>query len=145
MAGGLLTALLLQQHGFVVSQYISLERLIEESKEDYYRTLKDCSQGWHEANSELAPWWNYFLSILRRAYAEFARQVESTSSESTKGGLVRQAIESQIGPFTLAELKAQCPVASSQLIKKILAEMKKTGNVRLVGRGRGAYWENVRG
>jgi hypothetical protein len=31
--------------------------------------------------------------------------------------------------------------ANPQLIKKVLAEMKRAGQVRLVGRGRGARWD----
>ena len=62
------TSLLLQSQGFQVARYISLERLIEESKEEYYRVLKLCSQRWHEGKNEIIPWWNYFLGRLRSAY-----------------------------------------------------------------------------
>ena len=31
-----------------VGRYLSLERLIEESKEEYYACLHRCSQRWHE-------------------------------------------------------------------------------------------------
>jgi hypothetical protein len=41
-------------------------------------------------------------------------------------------------------MAAQLAVASPQLIKKVLAEMKRAGRVRLVGRGRGARWEVIR-
>ena len=57
----LVTTLLLQSHGFQVARFISLERLVEESKEDYYRVLGECSRGWHEGRNEILPWWNYFL------------------------------------------------------------------------------------
>jgi Fic family protein len=52
----LATSLLLQSHGFQVVRYISLERLMEESKEEYYRVLKLCSRGWHEGKNEIIPW-----------------------------------------------------------------------------------------
>ena len=48
-----------------MARYISLERLIEDSKEEYYRVLALCSQGWREGKNEILPWWNYFLSTLR--------------------------------------------------------------------------------
>ena len=35
------TTLLLQSHGFQVARYISLERLVEQSKEEYYRVLAE--------------------------------------------------------------------------------------------------------
>jgi len=140
----LATSLLLQSHGFQVARYISLERLVEENKEEYYRVLELCSQGWHEGRNEIIPWWNYFLSTLRGAYKEFERQVESVKARPAKSDLARQTVLGQVEPFTLADIAVQLPSASSQLIKKVLAEMKKAGQVRLVGRGRGARWEAIR-
>ena len=45
--------------------------------------------------------------------------------------------------FTLADIAAQVPAASPQLIKKVLATLKKDGRVQVAGRGRGAYWRVV--
>jgi Fic family protein len=140
----LTTSLLLQSRGFQVSRYISLERLIEESKGEYYRVLKLCSQGWHEGKNEIVPWWNYFLSTLHSAYKEFELQVVSVQARPAKSDLVRQTILAQVEMFTLADMAAQLPAVSSQLIKKVLTEMKKAGKVRLVGRGRGARWGIIR-
>src|SRR5580658_8962472 len=88
----LATSLLLHSHGFQVARYISLERLIEENKEEYYRVLKLCSQGWREGKNEIVPWWNYFLGMLRNAYQEFQRQVESVEARPAKSDLVRQTV-----------------------------------------------------
>ncbi len=139
----LLTTLLLQAHGFHVSRYISLERLIEETKDEYYNILAECSHGGHEGKNEIVPWWNYFLGVLRRAYKEFERQVESVEARPAKSELVRRAVLSQVEQFTLGDLAAKLPAASPQLIKKILSELKKAGKVRLTGRGRGARWEVI--
>ena len=139
----LLTTFLLLQHGFEVGRYVSLERIVEETKSDYYRVLGECSKGWHEGKNQIIPWWNYFLGFLRRAYQEFAAQVESTSRRPAKGELVRNAVLSQVGPFTLGDLRGQLPGVSVQQVKKVLGEMKKAGQVKLVGRGRGAKWEVV--
>jgi Fic family protein len=139
----LLTALLLQEHGFMVSRYISLEHAIEENRERYYSSLYQSSQGWHEGSNNQIPWWNFFLGILSGAYREFAQRVESSSGLPAKGEIVRQVIESQVGYYTLADLRAQLPAVSVQLIKKTLSELKKAGKVRLEGHGRGARWENV--
>ena len=91
----------------------------------------------------MVPWWNYFLDVLRRAYDELELQVGSVEARPAKGDLVRQTILTQVELFTLGDLAAQVPVASPQLIKKVLAEMKQQGKVRLLGRGRGARWEVV--
>ncbi len=140
----LLTTLLLKEHGFDVGRYISLERLVEEDKVEYYRVLAQCSKGWSEGDNEILPWWNHFLGILRHAYQNFERQVESADARPAKSDLVRQTILGQIESFTLADLAAQLPAASRQLIKKVLSKMKDEGLVRLKGKGRGARWEVVR-
>jgi Fic family protein len=140
----LVTTLLLQNHGFQVARYISMERLIEASKEEYYQILGLCSVGWHEGKNEIIPWWNYFLGILRLAYRDFGRQIEFTRARPAKSDLVRQFVLSQMEPFTLAQLIAQFPSASPQLVKKVLSAMKQKGEVQLEGRGRGARWQVVK-
>ena len=141
----LLTTLLLQQAGFVVGRFVSLERLVEETKEDYYRVLGTCSQGWARGANEVVPWWNYFLTIVRRGYTEFADRVEHAAARGGggKSELARQAILARVGPFTLAEVGAEVPTASLQLLKRVLAALRREGRVRSNGRGRGARWEVV--
>ena len=80
---------------------------------------------------------------MRRAYQELEQQIELVEARPAKSDLVRQTILAQVEQFTLGDLSAQLPSASSQLIKKVLAELKKAGKVRLTGRGRGARWEIV--
>ncbi|MCK5688021.1 Fic family protein [Myxococcota bacterium] len=139
----LMTTLLLKEEGFDVGRYISLERLVEEEKVEYYRVLALCSKDWHEGTNEILPWWNYFLSILRQAYQEFERRVEFAGNHPAKSDLIRQTVLDQVEPFTLSEISAQVPAASSPLIKKVLSQMKDEGRVLLKGRGRGARWELV--
>lgn len=137
----LATTLLLHSHGFQVSRYISLERKVEQSREEYYRVLAECSRGWREGKNEILPWWNYFLSLIRDAYKEFELQVEFTPARPAKSDLVRRTVLAQVEQFTLADLTAQLPAVSPQLVKKVLAELKKAGKVRLIGKGRGALWQ----
>ena len=137
----LAATLLLIQQEYQVGRYVSLERLVEDSKEEYYHILERCSADWHAGANEIIPWWNYFLGILRRAYQEFEQKMEGSGAGPAKTELVRQAIAAQVGPFSLAELSAQVPAASPALLKKVLNELKKAGRVRLTGRGRSARWE----
>ena len=66
----LLTLLALYQHGYEVGRYVSLERIVEESRVEYYEVLQVSSAGWHEGRHDLIPWLNYFLTVLKRAYRE---------------------------------------------------------------------------
>jgi Fic family protein len=139
----LMTVLLLQQHGFQVGRFISLERLTEQRKEDYYAVLQRCSEGWQQGRNEVVPWWNFFLGVLRSAYGSFEEQVTSSKPRLGKTEFVRQAVLAQPDAFTLADIVAQVPTASPQLIKKTLATLKKDGQVQVVGRGRGAFWRVI--
>jgi Fic family protein len=69
----LLTLLALYQHGYEVGRYVSLERLIEESRGEYYDVLHRSSEGWHEGRHDLLPWLSFFLAILKRAYRELEK------------------------------------------------------------------------
>jgi len=137
----LLTTFLLDQAGFAVCRYISLERIIEDRKSEYYQVLEQCSQGWHDGKNPVIPWWNFFFSMLRSAYNELAQKVKATGSISPKGDMVRRIINDQVGTFTLSEIATEVPEASPALIKKILAKMKIEGRLATTGRGRGAVWE----
>ena len=57
--------------GFTAGRYISLERLIEQSKDRYYETLQASSQGWHDGRHDPWPYVNYLLYTLKQVYQEF--------------------------------------------------------------------------
>jgi Fic family protein len=140
----LLTTALLQADGFAVGRYVSLERIVEESKEEYYRVLESSSRGWHEGKNDIEPWWNYFLGMLRKAYGEFGEMVKTAPARGGKTGMVRAAVLAQPAAFTLAELRQGLPSISTPMIKKVLGDMKREGLARSRGHGRSAVWE-VRG
>jgi Fic family protein len=140
----LLTVLALYHHGFEVPRYISLERLIEESKEDYYAVLQDSSTGWHEGEHDLLPWLNYFLAIVRRAYVQFeerAGQVKSPRGAKTE--LVLNAIRSAVNPFRIADLQHACPGVSVDWIRQVLKNLRSQGKVECLGRGTQAQWRRL--
>ena len=144
--GRLLTLLLLYQAGYEVGRYISLERIVEESKETYYDALLKSSQGWHEARHDLRPWWNYFLGMLTAAYKEFEARVGTiTSARGAKREMVRAAIERMTGRFTIAELKRACPGVSYPTLQRTLADLRKENKIKCLGRGPDAQWERIRG
>lgn len=136
----LLTLLALYQHGFEVGRYVSLERIIEETKQGYYDALAASSVGWHEGEHDLVPWWNYLLSTLKQAHDLLGRRLEVADTGVVKTELVRREVLARIGPFSLAEVAASLPSVSRQLIKKVLSDLKREGRVVLEGRGRGARW-----
>ena len=144
--GRLLTLLLLYRAGYEVGRYISLERIVEESKETYYDALYKSSQGWHEGKHDLRPWWNYFLGMLIASYKEFEDRVGTiTSARGAKREMVRSAIERLPERFAIADLKRACPGVSYPTLQRALADMRKEKKVRCLGRGPDAEWERING
>jgi len=137
----LLTLLALYQHDYEVGRYISLERLVEETREDYYESLRQSSENWHEGRHDLLPWLNYFLAVLRRAYREFEERAGQVKSpRGAKTALVEAAVEGFPGEFTLSDLERACPGVSRDMVRRVLRELQRAGRVVCLGRGPGARW-----
>lgn len=142
--GRLLTLLALYQHGFTVGKYISLERVIEQSKETYYEMLNKSSQEWHEAKHDVMPWFNYFLGIVLGAYKEFEERASNINPvRGAKTELVTQAIKRQVGEFSLSDIERECPNASRDMIKIIFRDLKKEKKIKCLGKGKSAKWKKV--
>lgn len=59
-----LSNLLLLQSGYVYMPYVSLEKLIEDNKADYYVTLRKSQQTLGTQQEDIVPWLAFFLRIL---------------------------------------------------------------------------------
>lgn len=137
----LLTLLALYQHGYEVGRYISLERLVEESKEDYYESLNRSTLHWHEGKHDFTPWLNFFLAIMHRGYVEFEQRAGQTKSpRGAKAGLVLAAIRTQLGDFQLADIERLCPGVGREWIRSLLSDLKASGEVSCRGKGPAARW-----
>ena len=137
---------LLQCHrmGYEVGRFISLERLIEENKDRYYETLEQSSQGWHEGKQDPWPYVNYMFFILKSAYQEFEARLEAASgSKGDKTELLLSAITRYSGPFQVSELQKDCPGVGVDMIRKVLKDLKATGRVVCLNRGKNAQWKRA--
>jgi hypothetical protein len=140
----LLTLLLLYKAGYELGRYISLEQLVEQTKEEYYDCLYASSQGWHEGRHPILSWWEYFLGVmLLGSYREFERRVGLfTGSRGTKTAMVVDAIGHFRNDFTIRDIQESCPHVGIDLIRKILRERKQAGKLECLGRGPNARWRN---
>lgn len=137
----LLTLLLLYQTGHNVGRYISLERVIEQSRESYYDALYRSSQGWHENRHDPHPWLNYFWGMVLAAYKEFEDRVGTIKEgRGGKSELVRAWVNSRVTSFRASEVAEALPGISSDLIRSVLRQLRDEGVAEVIGQGRGARW-----
>ncbi|MCM0605408.1 MAG: hypothetical protein KA715_04910 [Xanthomonadaceae bacterium] len=137
----LLLLLLLYQSNFEVGRFISLEKIVEETKEDYHQVLGASSENWHQGTHNLMPWWNYSLGVIKSAYKELQMKVSFTDEGDSKSSMIRQLVTSMDSSFSVAELLKLQPGIDRELVKKVLSDLKKNGEIYLIGRGRGARWK----
>ena len=67
----LLTLLLLYRSGYIVGKYVSMEMLIEKTKETYYEALQNSSIEWHNDKSDYTSFVRYYLGVVLKGYNEF--------------------------------------------------------------------------
>jgi len=128
--------------GYEVGRYISLERLIEESKERYYETLEQSSIGWHEGKHDPWPYVNYVLYTMKTAYREFEERMGALKSpRGAKTDLIVAAIDRFADQFTLSDLERASPGVSRDMLRKVLKDLQREGQVECLGRGPGAPWK----
>ena len=140
----LLTLLLLYQQGYIVGKYISVEMLIESTKESYYETLQESSIGWHENENSYLPFVRYYLSVLLKAYKDFSERVETVAVDKMgKSERVRDLFDKKVGKLSKREIADIYPDISVTTIEKALSDLLKDGYIQKVGSGRGtAYIKN---
>jgi len=140
----LLTLLALYHHGYGVGRYVSLERLVEETKESYYDSLKMSSAAWHKGRHDVMPWFNYFLSTLRKAYREFEdRAGRERPARGSKAGLIEYALANAQSPFGIADLERLCPNVSRDMIRVVMNRWRDEGRIEVLSRGRDAKWRRL--
>jgi len=138
----LLTLLALYQHGYEAGRYVSLERMVEESKEDYYECLHRSSQRWHEGKHELTPWFNFLLAIIRRSYVDLEKRAGQVKApRGAKAELVLAAIREQPGDFRLSDIERACPGVGREWIRSLLTDLKAAGEASCRGKGPAARWQ----
>jgi Fic family protein len=140
----LLLLLSLYQMGFTAGRYLSLERIIEQSKARYYETLQQSSHRWHQSKHDWWPYTNYLLYTLKELYAEFERRAGDMSApRGEKSEVVLEAVQKRTGAFRLSEIEKDCPGVGRDWIRAILFQLKKEGTITCLGMGKAARWKRL--
>lgn len=141
----LLTVLLLYHNGYEVGRYLSLERIVEQTKESYYDTLYVSSQGWHNGEHDILPWTEYLLGTILAAYREFeGRFGRISSGAGSKTDMVLNAIEGMVADFGISDLERACPMVSRDLIRHVLVTLRNEGKIENLSKGKHAKWRKLK-
>lgn len=139
----LMTLLLLNQNGYEVGKYISLEKRIEDTKDNYYDALQEADLGWDVEENDPAPFIRYMLQTILACYIDFEDRVGLLTNMGTKRDsydVVLAYVQKKIGKFTSSEVVANCPSVSRSSALAALKKMAEEGVVERHGQSKATYY-----
>jgi len=142
----ILTTLILLRMGYAYVPYASLESVVEDNKDLYYKALRR-TQGTLKSDSpDWEPWLGFFLRCLKKQKSNLAAKVEKekAADESHLPTLSAQALELLRAHkrLTIAEI-AELTGANQNTLKVRLRELVAVGRIQRHGKAR-ATWYSLR-
>jgi Fic family protein len=141
-----LTLLLLLKSGYHYVPYSSIEQIIENNKETYYRALRLTQKTLANEQPDWLPWLSFFLKTLlkQKQRLEVRLQQEQFLVKQALSALEEQmmAIFKNRGKATIAELV----ILTSSSRNTLKSSLKKLVNLQLIelhGKGRGAFYSQT--
>ena len=133
----LMTLLLLYQNDYIVGKYISLEKLIERTKDSYYDVLQESSQGWIEDENNYEPFVKYILGVIVAAYREFFDRAQIVEEKKVpKPDRIEELIKNHLGTITKSEIVEATSGISTTTVQRTLTDLVKAEKIIKIGNGR---------
>ena len=133
----LLTLLLLYKANYMVGKYISIEKIIEETKDNYYDTLEKSSTNWHNNENDYSYFVEYYLGILLNAYKEFDSRINIVENKKiTAYDRIIDIFKNNIIPIDKAFITNKCPDLSETTIERTLNKLLKEDKIVKISGGR---------
>lgn len=133
----LLTLLLLYRSGYVVGKYVSMEMLIEKTKETYYEALQNSSTGWHDNTSDYTSFVRYYLGIILKGYNEFQERIGHLKGrKQSKTDRIKAVFDKKSGIIRKSDIASLCPDISETTIERTLKELLESEVIEKAGKGR---------
>ena len=140
----LLTLLLLYKFGYFVGRYISIEMLIEESKESYYEDLQRSSEKWYTGENYEIPFIRYMLGVLLKAYEECDDRFNLIGNEKlTSTERVLSVVQKSLDPLSKKDIMILCPDISQRTIERALKELNDNNKIKQIGSGRSTKYMKI--
>lgn len=140
-----LTTLLLLRAGYAYVPYASLERVIEDNEDLYYRALRRSQSTLKQEASDWEPWVGFFLRCLKKQKDGLALRLDreriaqrSEDELSDPSRRVLDALRAQ-DRLTIAQLAALTS-ANRNTLKVRLRELVSAGRVRRHGKARATWY-----
>lgn len=140
----LLTGLLMYHHALSIQRYVSMESVINATKDRYYDALAASSKGWHEGNNDYVPFIRYFIDTLGICVKELDRRRISLSGRKVnKTQRIEATVLGSLVPISKAEICDMLLDVSPNTVESVLHRMLKEGRIVKVGTTRSARYRRA--
>lgn len=137
-----LTNLLLLRSGYSYVPYSSLERVIENNREQYYRALRSAQGTLDGDESRLMDWLRFFLLCLVEQKSSLEAKIQRERLMSVMSALDEQLLQltREHGRLTIASALTLTG-ANRNTLKLHLRQLVQAGHLQMRGRGRTSWYE----
>lgn len=133
----LLTLLLLNRSGFTVGKYISIEKIIENTKDSYYFALRQSSENWQDGTNDYMPFAKYMLGVIFAAYRDLSDRIKLLCDKDvSKPDMIENYIQNKLGKVTKTEIMKEFPDISQVTVQRTLADLLSQNKIIKLGGGR---------
>lgn len=141
----IITTLLLLQSGYRYVPYSSLERVVEENKDGYYRALRASQKLIRSSGENLDQWLDFFLTCLKRQKVALLAKIEREQLLERLHPLAEQmlVIARERGRVTIAEAVTLL-AANRNTVKLHLRQLVQQGYLKQHGTGKGTWYSAER-
>ena len=140
----LLTSLLLLQEGFDIGKYISIDKKIDEYRNNYYQALKASSEGWYENRNTYVPFITFLLQIMYSCYKELdSKFIENTARKISKSKQIENTLMQSFVPVSKEEIAVRFPEISVSTVERVLGKLVREGKIEKIGTYRNARYRKL--
>lgn len=139
-----LTNLLLIRSGYLFTQYVSHEQIVERRKDEYYVALQQSQTTFKTDHPSINPWLNFFLGVVREQANKALvylhdEQIEDTLSPKQFEVWKYLSSVADASPAQVAEVTG----ILMPTVRQALARLVMIGKVKRTGRGPGTRYQVV--
>ena len=89
-------------------------------------------------------WLEYFLKFVLDGYKTLSEELNLNAiKKETKTKRIEKIVNSTLGYFTKDDIRLQCPDIPEPTINRVFNNLRKSGKIEVVAKGRSAKWKRV--
>ncbi len=113
--------------------------LLQDRDEEEIRGYRQALTWIHECGAELSISEETVLQLHRLARGD----ILDAGQYKEKDGDILHAIDSALGPFSVAEIQNKCTNVSVDMVRRVLKSLRVKDQVECLGRGQNARWQKT--